>query len=90
MTPTVDLVIGGPIRRADLPALSERVCALFAANPGARVDCDVSGVTADAVTVDALARLQAVAHRNGCVVVLRNASEALLGLVELMGLSDVF
>jgi ABC-type transporter Mla MlaB component len=50
----------------------------------------VSGVTADAVTVDALARLQAVAHRNGCVVVLRNASEALLGLVELMGLSDVF
>ena len=51
--------------------------------------CDVSGVGADAVTVDALARLQAVAQRNGCVVVLANATPDLLGLVDLMGLSDV-
>jgi ABC-type transporter Mla MlaB component len=89
VTPTVELAIRGPIRRADLPDLSARVCALFAANPGATVRCDVSGVGADAVTVDALARLQAVARRNGCVVVLRNAGDDLLGLVGLMGLTDV-
>ena len=51
--------------------------------------CDVSGVGADAVTVDALARLQWVAGRNGCVVVLTNAGEELLALVELMGLTEV-
>jgi ABC-type transporter Mla MlaB component len=85
----VGLVIRGPIRRADLEALSTRVCGFFATHAGATVDCDVAGVIADAVTVDALARLQAVARRNGCVVVLRNASADLLGLVDLMGLTDV-
>jgi ABC-type transporter Mla MlaB component len=85
----VGLVIRGPISRADLPALSERVCAFFAANRGSTVDCDVGGVDADAVTVDALARLQAVARRNGCVVVLRTAGVELLDLVELMGLTEV-
>src|SRR5690242_19701914 len=85
----VDLVVRGPIRRADLDALSTRLCGFFATHAGATVDCDVAGVDADAVTVDALARLQAVARRNGCVVVLRNASADLMGLVDLMGLTDV-
>ena len=51
--------------------------------------CDVEGVEPDAVTVDALARLQLGASRRGCRIVLRNASEPLLELVELMGLSNV-
>ena len=51
--------------------------------------CDVTDVDADAVTVDALARLQLAAQRHGCEVRLRNASPALLDLVELMGLTDV-
>lgn len=89
MAPTVDLRIWGPISRADLTELSTRVCAFFAGHAGATVRCDVSGVGADAVTVDALARLQAVARRNGCVVVLVNAAPELLGLVDLMGLSEV-
>lgn len=89
MAPTVDLRIWGPISRADLTDLSARVCAFFARHAGATVRCDVSGVGADAVTVDALARLQAVAHRNGCRVVLVNAAPDLLGLVDLMGLSEV-
>jgi ABC-type transporter Mla MlaB component len=89
VAPTVDLTIWGPIRRADLPELSTRVCGFFARHAGSTVRCDVSGVDADAVTVDALARLQWVAGRNGCVVVLRNASSELLGLVDLMGLADV-
>ena len=89
VAPTVDLRIWGPIRRADLADLSTRVCSFFAMHAGSTVRCDVSGVGADAVTVDALARLQAVARRNGCVVVLHNAGDELLGLVDLMGLTDV-
>jgi ABC-type transporter Mla MlaB component len=89
VTPHVGLEIRGPISRVDLPALSTRVCGFFAAHVGSTVDCDVSTVTADAVTVDALARLQAVARRNGCVVVLCNAGADLLALVDLMGLTDV-
>src|SRR5947199_3594371 len=87
VTRTVSLAIHGPITRAGLPALTERCCAFFAANAGCRVDCDVSGVGSDAVTVDALARLQLVAKQNRCVVVLRNAATELTELVELMGLT---
>lgn len=51
--------------------------------------CDVDGVDADAVTVEALARLQLAARRHGCQVRLRNASTELLDLVSFMGLRDV-
>ncbi len=53
------------------------------------VACDVAGAAPDAVTVDALARLQLAAMRVGCAVRLQGASEPLLELVELMGLSNV-
>src|SRR5947207_2019475 len=86
---TITLNIRGPIERAELPGLSRRVCTLFARYAGCVVRCDVTGVGTDAVTVDALARLQLVARRNGCRVVLCNASEDLRGLVALMGLTDV-
>jgi ABC-type transporter Mla MlaB component len=86
--PTVAFVIRGPIARADLPGLCDRVCALLAES-GQTVVCEVDGVDPDAVTVDALARLQLGACRSGCRVVLRNASEPLLELVEFMGLSHV-
>jgi len=65
------------------------VCAFFAMHAGSTVRCDVSGVGSDAVTVDALARLQWVARRSGCVVLLTNAGDELLALVELMGLTEV-
>ena len=86
---TVKLVVRGPIERADLPGLSERVCAVFARNRGCEVCCDVSEVRSDAVTVEALARLQLVARRCECRVVLHNASVELRELVVLMGLADV-
>jgi ABC-type transporter Mla MlaB component len=87
---TIALAIGGPLRRADLPGLSERVCALLAAGRGARVVlCDVRGVGADAVTVDALARLQLAARRHGCQVRLRNPSAELRELLAFLGLRDV-
>jgi len=85
---TVAFAIRGPIRRADLPGLCDRVCALLAGADGV-VCCDVDGVEPDAVVVDALARLQLAAGRSGCTVVLERASPGLLGLVELMGLDCV-
>ncbi len=84
----VAFAIRGPISRADLPGLCDRVCRLLGAR-GSVVACDVEGVEPDAVTVDALARLQLAARRRGCEVRLRNASTPLLELVGLMGLSHV-
>lgn len=84
----VVFAIHGPIRRADLPGLCDRVCAILG-GAGAVAECDVRGVEPDAVCVDALARLQLAARRRGCCVCLVNASPALLGLVELMGLANV-
>lgn len=81
--------IHGPISRDDLPGLCDRVCALLGASHVGVALCDVAGVVPDAVTVDALARLQLAARRTGCQVRLRNACDELLELVELMGLTDV-
>ena len=79
--------VRGPIRRADLPGLCERAVALLAGSDSV-IRCVVDA-EADAVTVEALARLQVAARRRGCSVVLERASPALLELVQLMGLEDV-
>jgi ABC-type transporter Mla MlaB component len=81
--------IHGPIARSDLPGLCDRVCALLMTNPPSVVLCDVEGVASDAVTVDALARLQLAARRHGCQVRLRGASDELRELVAFMGLRNV-
>jgi ABC-type transporter Mla MlaB component len=86
---TVVLSITGPITRADLPGLCDRVCAVLTGSGAAVALCDVSGIEPDAVTVDALARLQLAARRSGCQVRLRNASRGLRELVAFMGLRDV-
>ena len=86
---TIAFAIAGPIARSDLPGLCDRVCALFRDSRPAVALCDVAGVDPDAVTVDALARLQLAAQRTGCRVRLRNASPELLELVSFMGLKDV-
>jgi ABC-type transporter Mla MlaB component len=86
---TVRFAIHGPIRREDLPGLCARVCALLAHERPAVVLCDCATVGADAVTVDALARLQLAARRTGCEVRLRGASVELRALVALMGLTSV-
>lgn len=82
-------VIHGPIARDDLPGLCARVRARLTRRSGPLVVCDVVDVPVDAVTVDALARLQLAASRHGCRVVLRGASPALRELVAFMGLADV-
>ena len=43
----------------------------------------------DLALVDALVRLQLTARRRGCLVRLRDVSEELRGLLELVGLADV-
>jgi ABC-type transporter Mla MlaB component len=86
---TIVFSVHGPIARPDLPGLCNRVCALLAKTAPTDAVCDVNSVPPDAVTVEALARLQLAAKRYGCVVLLRGASPALLELVAFMGLSDV-
>ena len=86
---TITFSIYGPITRDDLPGLCDRVCALFTQTRAGIALCDVTGVDVDAVTVDALARLQLGARRHDCVVRLRNASSELLDLVAFMGLENV-
>ena len=85
----VAFAIEGPIARADLPGLCERVCALLEQSKAGVAYCDVQSVDVDAVTVDALARLQLAARRRGCQVRLRRPSQELRELVAFMGLRDV-
>jgi ABC-type transporter Mla MlaB component len=86
---TIQFAIRGPIARADLRGLCDRVCAMLQASRAEVAFCDVSGVDPDAVTVDALARLQLAARRCTCQVRLCHASAELLELVAFMGLRDV-
>ena len=86
---TLVFAVRGPIARADLPGLCDRVCALFERSSPQVALCDVSSVEPDAVTVDALARLQLAARRYGCGVRLCNASAELRELVTFIGLTDV-
>jgi ABC-type transporter Mla MlaB component len=86
---TIRFAVRGPIVRADLVGLSDRVCAVLGRSGAAVVLCDVAGVGADAVSVDALARLQLAARRHGCQVRLRHASAELRELIDFMGLDSV-
>jgi ABC-type transporter Mla MlaB component len=86
---TILFALRGPIERTDLPGLCEQVCALLELSGADVAVCDVRGVEPDAVTADALGRLQLAAGRRGCQVRLRSASTELLDLLAFMGLSDV-
>jgi ABC-type transporter Mla MlaB component len=87
--PTISFAIRGPIARPDLPGLCDRVCGLLESSAAIIALCDVCDVDSDAVTVDALARLQLAARRHGCQIRLRGASDDLRDLVAFMGLQDV-
>ena len=71
---TITFGIRGPLARSDLPGLCDRVCGLLERSHATVALCDVSGIAADAVAVDALARLQLAAHRHGCQVRLRRCT----------------
>jgi ABC-type transporter Mla MlaB component len=83
-------VLGGPIARAEVPALCERMQIALEASNAVFVVCDVSALLKpDAVKIDALARLQLTARRLGRQLHLRHASTELLALLAFMGLSGV-
>jgi ABC-type transporter Mla MlaB component len=87
---TIVVVMEGPIERADVAELCERVRLLLASSNAKLVICDVRALTKpDAATVDALARLQLTARRLGSQVRLRHACGALQDLLALVGLSEV-
>ena len=84
------MLIGGPIARDDIPALCERVHALVEACDADPVPCDVGGLDEpDALTVDALARLQLTALRLGGRLGFEDACGELRDLVDFLGLADV-
>lgn len=85
----IAFAIGGPIGRVHLSVLCERVCALLEHGEADIAVCDVRDLDADAVTVDALARLQIAARRHGCQVRLCHASSELRELLDFIGLGDV-
>jgi ABC-type transporter Mla MlaB component len=86
----IDLALGGAIARADIPALCERARAVLEGSDDARFVCDVGAlVEPDAVTVDALARLQLTARRLGRRIQLHHACGELQELLAFVGLTDV-
>ncbi|QCX78739.1 hypothetical protein C9F11_25640 [Streptomyces sp. YIM 121038] len=83
------IVITGPVRQDDVPAL----CAELhhrAANGHTEVVCDLRGVTtADLATVDAVARLRLAARRADVGLRLRGPTPALWALLRLVGLAEL-
>jgi ABC-type transporter Mla MlaB component len=86
---SVACAIRGPLVRADLPGLCRRASRLLDRSSAGELVCDVGGINADAVAVEALARLQLVAWRRGCHTRLHDASEELLALRDFMGLREI-
>ena len=80
----------GPVARDGIPALCERARRLLAGCDAGPVSCDVDALAEpDAVTIDALARLQLTASRLGYRVELQRARDPLVELLVLSGLSGV-
>ena len=86
---TIVLAIAGPLEPDQLAGLCSRVHLLLAVTGAELAVCDVCGLPADAVSLDALARIGLAAHRLGRRVCLRGATGALSDLVALAGLEAV-
>jgi ABC-type transporter Mla MlaB component len=89
--PSAQIQLGttGRIDRADIPGLCERARFMLMNDAANQLVCDVAAIVVpDAVTVDALARLQLTARRLGRRVRVEHASTELRGLLTFMGLSD--
>jgi ABC-type transporter Mla MlaB component len=83
------LVLSGRVIPDDLPGLVTRARALLESDTHDRIVCDVGAlVEPDAVTVDALARLQLAARRRGREVSLLGASDRLRELLNFCGLDQ--
>jgi ABC-type transporter Mla MlaB component len=84
------LVMIGPVTREGIPAMCDRARRLLAGCDAGPVSCDVDALAdPDAVTLDALARLQLTALRLGYRVELQRARGPLVELLVVSGLSGV-
>ena len=87
---SLEFDVSGRIARADIPALCAQVSAMLEGDDAGRLVCHVAAIRVpDAVTVDALARIQLTALRHGRRITLRDASRELRELLELIGLGNV-
>jgi ABC-type transporter Mla MlaB component len=82
----ITLAIAGPLTRQDLPGLTRRVRELLERTGATGLTCDLAGLEADAVAVDALARIALAARRAGAQLIVTRASGDLLSLIAFMGL----
>lgn len=87
--PEVSLSLRAPLQRAELAGLLEQASALLERGGVRLLRCDVTGVVADPLAVDVLARLALAARRRGSSLCISGASEQLLELIELSGLSEL-
>jgi ABC-type transporter Mla MlaB component len=87
---TLTFTVRGPIARADLCGLTNRLQRSLAAAKPDVVICDLTiCITPETETVDALARLQLTARRSGAKLTIRDASTQLQELLAFVGLDDV-
>jgi ABC-type transporter Mla MlaB component len=83
-------VVRGPVARADIVGMGERLRGCLSSCTADVVVCDVCTLTnPDVDTVDAVARLQLIARRKGAQIVLRNAPPELRELLAFTGLDEV-
>ena len=86
---SIVLDVRGPIGRAAVPGLLERVRLLLATGDVDLVTCEVGGLAEpDSVAVDALARMQLAARRMGRSIRLRHVRAKLQDLLQLTGLCE--
>jgi ABC-type transporter Mla MlaB component len=83
------LLIDGPVAAADVPRLCERLRTLLRYSEAKVVACDAATLAADAVSIEALARLQLTARRLGRRITVQRTSYDLDRLLEFAGLDDV-
>ena len=86
---TIVFAIPSPLGRGDLTPLCMRMYMMLQATRAEVALCDVSALSPDAVSIDALARIQLTARRLGGHILLRSATADLCGLLALTGLSGV-
>lgn len=81
---------GGSIDRADIPTICQNARGAIAQSEPETIVFDMAAlVHADAVVVEALARLHLTLKRLGCTLQIRNLRPHMQELVEFMGLNDV-